>query len=119
MKMQKSDLKSHTKLAMSNECGSEQDLLHNLPNIKTKKKIFKMNWIFKNKTHSKSVKTSANHNLPFMNRKKVKMGMKSFLHGRKIKRFCKIRQSFFESIFCLFVFLSVCLSVCVSHVWRA
>ena len=44
--------------------------------LKRKKKIFKMNWIFKNKTHSKSVKTSANHNLPFMNRKKVKMGMK-------------------------------------------
>jgi hypothetical protein len=41
--MQKSDLKSHTKLAMSNECGSEQDLLHNLPNIKTKKKSLK--WI--------------------------------------------------------------------------
>jgi len=87
--MQKSDLKSHTKLAMSNECGSEQDLLHNLPNIKTKKKIFKMNWIFKNKTHSKSVKTSANHNLPFMNRKKLTWVWNNFYMEEKSNDFAK------------------------------
>ena len=33
----KSDFKSHTKLAMSNECGSEQDLLHDLQNTKMEK----------------------------------------------------------------------------------